>query len=398
MNGKKWYEGGIYAKVPTRGPCKGTEVFYGRVWVPGRRKRVDFWLGPGFLQAKKRLHAICADPDKAMTDRERARVQARLFGDVLSLFLEKYRTRRGRIAYYETTLKAPRAFFGKMPVTAIARETLDRYVARRRGETTVGVERGRKGHKIHVGAGRRKVSDPTVRKEIIAIGTVFAWSKKAGLVARNPVAEFEKPRGSEGILVALDREREEALLALLPALERDVVEWAIYSGMRRGEILAMRWHDIERARGVVHVLAGKTGKARLVPLSLSARLGAILDRHPRRTDTDLLFHEQDGGPLNLDRLNGVVEGAMKTAGVTKTRGVMWNLFRKTWVSRLYESGRVMPQDEADWGGHSIQIAMKNYRQFSSATMERAAGALDGAPKGAGAGVGAPVGTGAAGAA
>ena len=127
---------------------------------------------------------------------------------------------------------------------------------------------------------------------------------------------------------------------------------------------------------MVHVIGTKTGRARVLPLSLSGKLSAILDRHPRRTNTDLVFREKDGSELDVDRLNGTIEAAMKTAGVPKTPGVMWNLFRKTWASRLYANGKVMPQDEAAWGGHGIAVAMKHYVEFSPAAHERAAGALD----------------------
>ena len=41
------------------------------------------------------------------------------------------------------------------------------------------------------------------------------------------------------------------MLALLPPLERDVIIWGLDSGMPRGEILALKWSQIDRAAGLI---------------------------------------------------------------------------------------------------------------------------------------------------
>lgn len=361
MAEKKWYEGGMYTKTPTRGPCKGAEVFYGRVWVPGRRKRIDFWLGPGFLQAKKRLHAICADPDKALADRERRHVQAFTFGKILDLFLAKYRT-KGGTAYYGHITKAPRAFFGERAITDIGAELLDRYLEKRRAETTA--------------AGNQKVGESTLRKEIIALGTVFRWAEQRGLVTRNPIARYRKPEEpSDRTIAVLEPDQETKLLAALSPWARDVVEWALCSGMRRGEVLGLLWRDVDRAQEVVRVLGRKTA-TRTFPLALTGRLGAILDRHPRRTDTELVFREQDGSPLDVDVLNGALEGAAKAAGIPKAKGVLWNRLRHTWATRLAASGRASIFEIAKWMGNSAAICERHYAAYTPGAHERIAGVLD----------------------
>ena len=98
--------------------------------------------------------------------------------------------------------------------------------------------------------------------------------------------------------MALSSEQEKALLSLLPPLERDFVEWAIYTGMRLGELRSLSWPSIDRARGTVHVEGTKTGKMHVVPLALSERLPAVLDRHPRRIGCPLVFHDETGQRLD----------------------------------------------------------------------------------------------------
>lgn len=64
-------------------------------------------------------------------------------------------------------------------------------------------------------------------------------------------------------------------------------------------------------------------------------------RDPQRTTTDLLFHDLEGKRLDKDRVNGLLDSAMRQAGIPKIRGKLWNILRETWVSRIYAK-RALP--------------------------------------------------------
>jgi integrase len=336
---------------------------------------VRYWaLGTSERRARQRWHAVLADVEAAAARRDAERRHRRQgsFEVLVKAFLGSYRTRSGKSPdYHECVLMAPLAAFGSLPPAKINAAVLDRYLDDRR--------------MLHWKDGSRRLSESTLRKECIVIGTVFRWAKRRGLVQENPLADYEKPKNSgEPSLVALSPEQEVALLSFLPPLERDVVEWAIYTGMRLGEFRSLSWSNIDLARGHVHVEGTKTNKMRTIPLAISERLPAILVRHPRRIGCPLVFHTEDGKRLDKDRLNGILGKALKAAGIPKTRGVMWNLLRKTASTRLYAAG-ALPQDEADLLGHSVQIAMKHYRALSAHRQQWLAGILDagrGASRGA----------------
>jgi hypothetical protein len=59
----------------------------------------------------------------------------------------------------------------------------------------------------------------------------------------------------------------------------------------------------------------------------------------------------------------MLRGAFAAAGVPRMRGKLWNVLRDTWCQRIYKEG-ALPQDEADWAGHSMQTAQKHYRKYS----------------------------------
>jgi integrase len=371
---------GLFAATLTRGPRAGRTAYYGRVWIKSEGRVRYFTLKKTTeREARKELGGLGLDPERAIREREARKVESLTVGDVMERFLAGYKS-RGGTGYYASILRAPREHFGDGPVDAVTPQALDSYLRKRRAERTKPVFRIIDRQRTLIRPARPRVGESSLKKEIIALGTLFKWARRRGFVAVNVLADYERPK-EPGHKVGhpWTRDEEGAILALLPPLERDFLTWALDSGMRLREILALAWPNIDRVRGVVHVIGTKTDRARILPLSLSERLPAILDRHPRRIGCELLFHDTEGQALDVDKLNRALRAAIKGAGIERSRGSLWNIARKTFSSRLYAGGRVMPQDEAAWAGHSIAIAMRHYVEYSPAAHERAAGALDVVP-------------------
>ena len=80
--------------------------------------------------------------------------------------------------------------------------------------------------------------------------------------------------------------------------------------------------------------------------------------------------------MDRDRVNKVLDTSLRKADYPKSRGARWNVLRKTWVSRLYACGKVLPQQEAAWGGHSMAVATRHYLEYSPASAGVAQGALN----------------------
>jgi integrase len=387
MAGKKIPTGtpGMYGRIGHKQiGGKPVTTYYGRVYVKAEGRTRYFRLGTGLKASERKYHALLGDPGAALLERESIAMKARdtlTVADLHRQFTANYRG-RGGTDYYVNVLKPIVAGIGKMRVADVTPATIDAHLSRRRSETTKGKPRREGDTIVMVGAGNRLVGESTLRKECIAAAKMFRWARGRGLTTVRPFDDYDKPKEPQGPPArALADDEEGKLLTALPPLERDLVTWALDAGMRRGEILSLTWPRIDRAAGRIHVVETKTGRGRVVPLTLSARLSDVLARHPQRTDTALLFHDRDGQPLDVDRINGVIESAMRIAGIPKIRGSLWNVLRKTWVSRIYAAG-ALPQQEAEWGGHSMTIATRHYLQFSPAANAGADGLLDRAKGGA----------------
>jgi integrase len=102
----------------------------------------------------------------------------------------------------------------------------------------------------------------------------------------------------------LSRDEELRLLAAAPPHLRSMIITALDTGTRRGEMLAVRFADIDFARGLI-VLRGETTKSkktRLVPIS-TQRLRAVLEwlridaEGKQKSDETLVFSNEIGEPL-----------------------------------------------------------------------------------------------------
>lgn len=97
------------------------------------------------------------------------------------------------------------------------------------------------------------LSASTVRNILMPLRAIFRHAIDLELVAVNPTA---------GLVMPHDRGRRERfataaelglLLGVLPVRDRPVWATAAYAGLRRGELMALRWSDVDLGAGVIHV-------------------------------------------------------------------------------------------------------------------------------------------------
>lgn len=239
---------------------------------------------------------------------------------------------------------------------------------------------------------KQPLSASTRRGIVIALSKVFRYALKHRLINTNPCAVIDKPQvvreepvfltpGQVGAIVERLEERE-PVYGL-------VVRFAAYTGLRPGELEALRIRDVNFLRRHVEVrrqsqyIAGqgwsystpKSAKSvRDVPLSpgLLLALREHISAHPHRGDPDALLWpgRRKGGapgeraPLSYDvplRHESVyksyVRPAMLGAGVEP---VVWYSFRHFFASACAAAGYNI-HDVAKWMGHAnINITFSTY--------------------------------------
>ena len=108
----------------------------------------------------------------------------------------------------------------------------------------------------------------------------------------------------------------EQLSALLEAIEKDtnvqaanLMKMALFTGMRRGELFRLKWHDIDFDRGFIHIRDPKGGPDQKIPLNDAAR--DLLNSHPRSgSPQKLLTHKS---PIMTQRYAHLKDETLKRA-------------------------------------------------------------------------------------
>lgn len=125
-------------------------------------------------------------------------------------------------------------------------------------------------------------------------------------------------------------------------------------GLRLGEVLRLRIADLDSARGILWVRAGKGGKDRGVPLPdcLLTELRAYWSKY---RPGDYLFPNRHGQPLHPGNLQRSFRRALKRSGLTKRASV--HTLRHCYATHLLEAGLDLPTLQRCLGHSNVQTTM-----------------------------------------
>jgi len=226
-----------------------------------------------------------------------------------------------------------------------------------------------------------------------ALGQAERW----GLIDRNPAASAQPPRPRRPEPSIVDPEIAERLLAVSAGTRFQLpVAIAISTGMRRGEILALRWSDLDTDLSVARVrrtLQTAGGKLQFVePKTRRSRRAVELpafvrpylerqreDQRERKTshaswaDHDLVITRRDGRPVNPDTLSSGWYRFCRNRGLPHVR---FHDLRHAHATLMLLQG-VHPKVVSERLGHaSIGITLDTYSHVLPSMQSEAVRAFD----------------------
>jgi integrase len=217
-------------------------------------------------------------------------------------------------------------------------------------------------------------SEPTPRGEQRSPATVVRYMaalSHAFTIAVNewqwledsPMRKVKKPKEARGRVRFLDDDERQRLLTACQASSNKqlylCVILALSSGMRQGELMGLKWQDVNLKDGFIILHETKNGERRRVPLSGLAL--SLLQEHAklRRLDTNLLFP----GTIHKDKpidLRKPFETALKAAGINDFH---WHDLRHCTASYLAMNGASLAEI-AEVLGHKTLQMVKRYAHLS----------------------------------
>jgi integrase len=150
----------------------------------------------------------------------------------------------------------------------------------------------------------------------------------------------------------------------------DLVEFAMFTGVRQGEALSLDWGHVARERGVVVVAESKNGKPREVPLNVRAD-AVLLRRGPRGSGlvAGLVF-----GAGSFDHFRTSWETAVRRAKLVAP--LRFHDLRHTFASWAVQRGASLHEVKDLLGHSSLQMVLR-YGHLAPENLRRAAATLDG---------------------
>ena len=272
--------------------------------------------------------------------------------------------------------------FGTKPVDKIAPPDIASYITAK----SVPKDKGGLSHK-------------TIVNHLNFAHGIFAYALKHGWCTSNPVAATDRPEAeqTDPDIRFLDLAELEALLAAAAgrasktgdgqgeADPRGPTDHVLYltaamTGIREGELVALRWRDVDWAASLIRVRRNYTrgqlgtpkSKRSSRALPMADRLAGELDRHFKRSvyqDPDhLVFcHPHTGQPYDASQLRNRFYAAMKAAGMGdrcgREGGITFHSLRHTFGTRMAAAGVPM-RTLQEWMGHRNLATTEIYADYA----------------------------------
>jgi integrase len=211
------------------------------------------------------------------------------------------------------------------------------------------------------------VSSGTVIRELAYLSAIINHSRREwGINVLNPVQMVRKPQSPQARSRVLS---DEEVLRLLDALEptgrrshwtKPVVQLALATAMRRGELLSLKWEHIDLQSRTALLPDTKNGDSRTVPLStVAVKVLAELPRHI----TGVVF------PVKYFTLDAAFKRGLRRA---ELEGVRFHDLRRTAITRMAEK---LPNviELAAVSGHKSLMVLKRYYRPTAAVLAQKLG-------------------------
>jgi len=172
----------------------------------------------------------------------------------------------------------------------------------------------------------------TINRDLSRLRRMFSLAVEWELLEESPMAGIRFLRENNARTRYLSLQECQRLIAscIAPHI-RALVGVALHSGMRLGEILNLRWYDLDFASGFILVRDSKNGESRHVPMD--ATLSALFRAYPHRLGTDLVFSSSRGG-----RIVDVRTGFLNSCKRAELTDLHFHDLRHTFASQFVMAG------------------------------------------------------------
>ncbi len=232
----------------------------------------------------------------------------------------------------------------------------------------------------------------TLRKILVTLGQIMAYAVRHKYIDYNPVRDAERPKGQgeakkQKIRILTPAKINALLEAETDQQYRTLFMLAIMSGARQGELLGLKWSDVDWINNQIHIQRTFNNDAwydtKTENSDRKIDLGPAMMAELKKwkvacppNQLDLVFPNQAGNPINHNNLvNRHFNPALEDAELPKIR---FHDLRHTYASLLIEQGENIKYIQTQLGHSSPTVTlnvyahlMKEVNQESACRLEKA---------------------------
>jgi integrase len=246
---------------------------------------------------------------------EKPEAQHRTFTELLERYTNEHAARRANYRRERTSVKNLKAFFGNPTLDQV---TPKRIVAYKNQRYIDGVK------------------PATINRELATLKKAFNLARREWEWCNdNPVCRVSMERENNTRDRWLTVDEEMPLFHAAAPWLRELMIFAIHTGMRQGEILGLTWAGVDLFRRIVTVFKSKNGERRTIPLNQTA-LALLKHKYGSRSvDTALVFPSEAQTRLNASNISRSLHLALEKAKMTDFH---FHDLRHTCATRMVQGG------------------------------------------------------------
>lgn len=200
----------------------------------------------------------------------------------------------------------------------------------------------------------KELSDTYIHNHARAIRTLLTFFHTEKYIT-TPIT-FQMPSMADKRLPCLSTEDVQKLLAdCQTPRDTAVILLMVDTGLRRAEVCALNWEDVEVSNGLVRVVRGKGGKARSVVVGVSTRRALLAYRRQLNPQPDQpLFQTKDGGRFTNNGLRSLLLRVGERANVKVTPHAL----RRTFATMSLRAGMNLLHLQGLLGHSTIEMTRR----------------------------------------
>ena len=177
-----------------------------------------------------------------------------------------------------------------------------------------------------------KLKNSSVNRYLQALSKMFNLCIADELLSKNPLEKVRKMKEENYKIRVLSKDEEAVLFSVLDERIKPIVTCALKTGMRKSEILTLKWLNIDFDGNYIELLHTKSGKKRKIPISKTLRELFIKIKKTNKSEYVFVNPKTNNRYIDIKRS---FRTSLKRAGI---ENFVFHDLRHTFATRLIEKG------------------------------------------------------------